>query len=214
MPESLSPLNVSADAAKAPGLARDEIVTLVIKHRVKQGQEVQYEAWLRRIVSIAASYPGHLGVDVIRGKSDGLHMFTCVLRFCSTDAMQSWLDSTQRRELVAEAEPMLADGDLTEVNPHNEFWFVPAGDAPQPPRWKQAVVTFFVICPLTLLIPLLWGPVFRAFPLLGNYVISTALVTITIVLLVVYLLMPQATKLAAPWLNAAPKAKPGADHEG
>ncbi|MDD1967707.1 antibiotic biosynthesis monooxygenase [Pseudomonas putida] len=210
MPESA----MSADVAATSKLSPDEIVTLVIKHRVKQGQEAQYEAWLRRIVAIAASYPGHLGVDVIRGKADGLHMFTCVLRFCSTDAMQSWLDSAQRRELVAEAAPMLADGDLTEVNPHNEFWFVPASDTPPPPRWKQSVVTFFVICPLTLLIPLLWGPVFRAFPLLGNYIISTALVTITIVLLVVYLLMPQATKLFASWLNAAPKPAPGADHEG
>ena len=210
MPESA----MSADVTATSKLSPDEIVTLVIKHRVKQGQEAQYEAWLRRIVAIAASYPGHLGVDVIRGKADGLHMFTCVLRFCSTDAMQSWLDSAQRRELVAEAAPMLADGDLTEVNPHNEFWFVPASDTPPPPRWKQAVVTFCVICPLTLLIPLLWGPVFRAFPLLGNYVIGTALVTITIVLLVVYLLMPQATRLFAPWLNAAPKPAPGADHEG
>jgi antibiotic biosynthesis monooxygenase (ABM) superfamily enzyme len=210
MPESA----MSADVTATSKLSPDEIVTLVIKHRVKQGQEAQYEAWLRRIVAIAASYPGHLGVDVIRGKADGLHMFTCVLRFCSTDAMQSWLDSAQRRELVAEAAPMLADGDLTEVNPHNEFWFVPASDTPPPPRWKQSVVTFFVICPLTLLIPLLWGPVFRAFPLLGNYIISTALVTITIVLLVVYLLMPQATKLFASWLNAAPKPAPGADHEG
>ncbi|MFJ3485254.1 antibiotic biosynthesis monooxygenase [Pseudomonas sp. NPDC090202] len=206
MPESV----LSAENAATSKLSTDEIVTLVVKHRVKAGLETQYEAWLRRIVTIASGYPGHLGVDVIRGKADGLHMFTCVLRFCSTDAMQSWLQSNERSQLVAEAAPMLADGDFTEVNPHNEFWFVPAGDAPQPPRWKQAVVTFFVICPLTLLIPLLWGPVFKAFPLLGNYVISTALVTITIVLLVVYLLMPQATRLAAPWLNA----RADSDHEG
>lgn len=210
MPES----TLSADVATMSKLSADEIVTLVVKHRVKHGLEAHYEAWLRRIVAIAASYPGHLGVDVIRGKADGLSLFTCVLRFCSTDAMQSWLDSTERRELVAEATPMLADGDVTEVNRHNEFWFVPASELPPPPRWKQAVVTFFVICPLTLLIPLLWGPVFRAIPLLGNYVISTALVTVTIVLLVVYLLMPQATRLAAPWLNARPAPSPGGDHEG
>lgn len=210
MPDSA----LSAEVTPTSKLSPDEIVTLVIKHRVKAGLEAQYEAWLRRTVAIAATYPGHLGVDVIRGKSDGLHMFTCVLRFCSTDVMQSWLDSAQRRELVAEAAPMLADGDFTEVNRHNEFWFVPASDSSPPPRWKQAVVTFCVICPLTLLIPLLWGPVFRAFPPLSNYVISTALVTITIVLLVVYLLMPQATRLFAPWLNAKREPVPGADHEG
>lgn len=210
MPESA----LAIDVAPTSRLSADEIVTLVIKHRVKAGCEAQYEAWLRRTVAIAGSWAGHLGVDVIRGNAVGLSMFTCVLRFSSTEAMQSWMDSEQRRELVAEAAPMLADGDRTEVNPHNEFWFVPASDTPPPPRWKQACVTFLVICPLTLLIPLLWGPVFSRFPLLGNYVISTALVTVTIVLLVVYLLMPQATRLFAPWLNAGPKAAPGADHEG
>jgi antibiotic biosynthesis monooxygenase (ABM) superfamily enzyme len=204
----------TADVTPTSKLSSDEIVTLVVKHRVKAGLEAEYEAWLRRIVAVAASYPGHLGVDVIRGKSDGLHMFTCVLRFCSTDAMQRWLDSSQRRELVAEGSPMLADGDLTEVNPHNEFWFVPASESPPPPRWKQACVTFLVICPLTLLVPLVWGPVFRLYPLLANYIISTALVTVTIVLLVVYVLMPRATRLFAPWLNARPAPVAGADHEG
>ncbi|RJX78760.1 antibiotic biosynthesis monooxygenase [Pseudomonas sp. LS-2] len=198
MPDSA----LSVETFPTAKLSPDEIVTLVVKHRAKLGMEAQYEAWLRRVVAIAGTYPGHLGVDVIRGKSDGLHMFTCVLRFCSTDAMQSWLNSAERRELVAEASPMLADGDFTEVNPHNEFWFVPASENPPPPRWKQACVTFLVICPLTLMIPLVWGPVFRMFPLLANYVISTALVTVTIVLLVVYLLMPLATRLFAPWLNA------------
>ncbi|HEY0287464.1 MAG TPA: antibiotic biosynthesis monooxygenase [Pseudomonas sp.] len=212
MPDSLIR---EADAMPTSRLSADEIVTLVVKHRVREGLESQYEAWLRRIVAIAASYPGHLGVDVIRSKSAGLHMFTCVLRFCSTDAMQSWLDSDQRRQLVEQAAPMLADGDVTEVNRHNEFWFVPATDTPPPPRWKQAVVTFMVICPLTLLIPLLWRPVFGLHPVLANYVVSTGLVTVTIVLLVVYLLMPFATRLAAPWLNAKPAPlAPGGDHEG
>jgi antibiotic biosynthesis monooxygenase (ABM) superfamily enzyme len=208
MPESLKSAEVSQTARLSP----DEIVTLVVKHRVKSGLEAQYEAWLRRIVAIAATAPGHLGVDVIRGKADSLHMFTCVLRFCDTDAMQRWLGSDKRRELIAEASPLLADGDFTEVNRHNEFWFVPATEA-APPRWKQACVSFLVICPLTLLIPLIWGPIFKLYPLLANYVISTALVTVTIVLLVVYLLMPLASRALAPWLNAKPNTAGGFDHE-
>ena len=207
MPDTNSRLS---EAAVISQPAFNEVVTLVIKHRIRAGMEADYEAWLRRIVSIAGSYPGHLGVDVIGSKSGGLHLFTCVLRFHSTEAMQSWLDSDQRRELVEEAKPMLADGDQTEVNPQNEFWFTPASEAsaPPPPRWKQACVTFLVICPLTLLIPLVWGPVFALSPLLANYVISTALVTITIVLLVCYLMMPLATRLFAPWLNATKSHDP------
>ncbi|MBV7498056.1 MULTISPECIES: antibiotic biosynthesis monooxygenase [Pseudomonas] len=181
----------------------EEVVTLIVKHRVKAGFEAAYEAWLRNIVSVAGQREGHLGVDVIRGKSGGLDLFTCVLRFCSTDAMQRWLDSPQRQALVDEAAPMLADGDQTEVNPVNEFWFSPLAEAGSPPpRWKQAVVTLLVILPHTLLVPLIWGPLLQLNAFLSNYVVATFLITLTIVLSVVYVFMPLATRLFAPWLEA------------
>ncbi|KNH27013.1 antibiotic biosynthesis monooxygenase [Pseudomonas syringae] len=190
-----------AQPQKAPG--SDEIVTLIVKHRVKAGFEAAYETWLRNIVSVAGQSDGHLGVDVIRGKNGGLDLFTCVLRFCSTEAMQRWLDSPQRQVLIDEAAPMLADGDQTEVNPVNEFWFTPLAEAGSPPpRWKQAVVTLLVILPHTLLVPLLWGPLLQLNAFLSNYVVATFLITLTIVLSVVYVFMPLATRLFTPWLEA------------
>lgn len=201
MSEAPSVNPATATLAK-PGL--DEVVTLLVKHRVKAGCEAEYEAWLRRTVHIASQWEGHLGVDVMRSKQGGLALFTCVLRFCSTDVMQRWLESPQRAQLIQEASLMLADGDSTEVAPLKEFWFAPLADmASPPPRWKQAVVTLVVILPLTLLVPLVWGPVLGLHPWLSNYLVSTFLVTLTIVLLVVYLLMPAATRLFAPWLQAA-----------
>ena len=165
MPEVLDP--------QTPGA--DETVTLIIKHRVKAGFESAYEAWLRNIVRVAGQREGHLGVDVVRGKRGRLDFYTCVLRFSSTEAMQGWLESSQRQALVAEAAPMLADGDQTEVAPINEFWFTPLVDAASPPpRWKQAVVTLLVILPHTLLVPLIWEPLLALHPLLSNYVVATS----------------------------------------
>ncbi|PRA33136.1 antibiotic biosynthesis monooxygenase [Pseudomonas poae] len=190
----------------APKTGPDEVVTLVVKHLIKQGREADYEAWLRRIVRIAGARPGHLGVDVVRSKQNGLALFTCVLRYRSTDDLETWLESSERQTLIAEAAPLLADGDNTEIGAVNEFWFNPETEnAAKPPRWKQAVVTLFVILPLTLLIPIIWGPVLRLHPFLSNYVVATFLVTVTIVVLVVYLLMPAATRLFAPWLEASVK---------
>jgi hypothetical protein len=189
-----------------PETSPDEVVTLIVKHRIKSGSEADYEAWLRRIVRIAGERPGHLGVDVVRGKQDGLALFTCVLRYRSTDDLQRWLDSPQRKTLIEEAAPMLADGDQTEIGAVNEFWFTPQTDSvAKPPRWKQAVVTLCVILPLTLLVPIVWAPILRLHPFLSNYVVATFLVTVTIVVLVVYLLMPAATRLFAPWLEASVK---------
>ena len=190
----------------APKTGPDEVVTLVVKHLIKQGREADYEAWLRRIVRIAGERPGHLGVDVVRSKQTGLTLFTCVLRYRSTDDLETWLDSPERKTLITEAGSMLADGDNTEIGAVNEFWFNPETETgAKPPRWKQAVVTLCVILPLTLLVPIVWGPILRLHPFLSNYVVATFLVTVTIVVLVVYLLMPAATRLFAPWLEASVK---------
>ncbi len=172
------------------------IVTLIVRHRIKAGQEDAYEQWLRRTTRIASTYPGHLGVNVIRG----LDRFVCVLRFAGTRELQCWLDSSERRHLVNEVAPLLIEGDQTGTKAGCEFWFAP-GSAVPPARWKQACITFLVILPLSLLVPLLWQPVFTRLPWLGGYVLSNVLITLSIVVLVVYLLMPKATALFAAWLN-------------
>ena len=190
--------------------AHEEIVTLVIKHRVKPGHEAAYEQWLKKTVTAASRREGHLGVDIHRSRHEGLQVFTCVLRYCSTDVMQAWLDSAERRELVAEALPMLADGDQTEVTQGREFWFAPTTDnQAQPPRWKQAVVSFLVILPLSLIVPKLWLPVLTPHPFWSGYLGSNIVITATIVTLVVYAGMPAATRLFASWLSPSPS---GNDH--
>ena len=144
-----------------------------------------------------------LGIDVVRGHSGGLGLFTSVLRFASTEQLQHWLDSADRRELVQQAQHLLADGDQTEINADREFWFTPQdGGAPTPPpRWKQACVTFLVILPLSFLVPQLWKPLFAQLPWLGGYVPATVLITLSIVLLVVYVFMPRVTRLFSRWLQ-------------
>jgi uncharacterized protein len=181
----------------------DGVVTLLVRHRITVGQDQASESWLRRTIARARSYPGHLGIDVVRGHDGGLALFTSVLRFASTELLQQWLDSTERRDLVHEARHLLADGDQTEINGEREFWFTPPqANAPTPPpRWKQACVTFMVILPLSMLMPWLWQQVFNRLPWLGGYVQSNVLITLSIVLLVVYVFMPRVTRLFAGWLR-------------
>ena len=65
-----------------------------------------------------------------------------------------------------------------------------------------AIATAAVITvALSTLVPLLWRPVFGLFPWLGGHLTSRVLITLTIVLLVVYLFMPMATRLFDAWLN-------------
>lgn len=182
-----------------------DTVTLVVRHQVSQQHEQRYEAWLHQIVDTAAGCAGHLGVDVVREHQAGLVNFTCVLRFDQLQHLQGWLDSDARQHLVAQVKPLLHGGDDTQVLLGNDFWFTPDNGQPQPPLWKQACVTFLVILPLSLLVPLLWQPLFAALPALGGYVASNVLITLSIVVLVVYLFMPMATRAFDAWLSPTAK---------
>lgn len=179
-----------------------DIVTLVIQHKVRPGRLQTYEAWLKRAVAAAQQQSGHLGVNVIRsdGQSD---TFTTVLRFAEAWQLDEWIASDRRRLLIEEVLPLLEGGDQTEVCRDNEFWFTPERvQAPQPPKWKQAVLTYLVICPLTMLIPQLWLPLFQHYPALGGVVASNLLITLCIVVPVVFWIMPVVTRCCAGWLSA------------
>ncbi|KAF1068513.1 MAG: hypothetical protein GAK45_01345 [Pseudomonas citronellolis] len=180
----------------------NRVVTLVIHHKVRRSALARYEAWLRRAVHAAQQHPGHLGVNVIRPE-DGDVLFTTVVRFAEAGQLQGWIDSRERAVLIEEVLPMLEEGDHPLVRADSEFWFTPpSGEGRQPPKWKQAVLTYAVICPLTMLIPLAWGPVFQRYPALAGVVPSNLLITLCIVVPVVFVIMPLVTRWCAGWLSA------------
>lgn len=179
----------------------NSVVTLVINHKVRPGQQSAYEAWLKRTVKAARGQPGHLGVNVIRPAADS-QVFTSVLRFASAEQLQTWIDSGERQGLVTEVLPLLEDGDHPLVHSDAEFWFTPVrGAGAQPPKWKQAVISYAVILPLSIVIPMLWRPLFKRYPELGGTLPSNMLITACIVGLVVFVIMPRVTQWCARWLS-------------
>jgi antibiotic biosynthesis monooxygenase (ABM) superfamily enzyme len=181
----------------------NHVVTLVVHHHVKAGHREPYEAWLRRAVAAAKAAQGHLGVNVIRPQQAEDGVFTTVVRFADAEQLQNWINSEQRLQLIEEVLPLLEDGDHPMVHADAEFWFTPPSpDTRKPPQWKQAVLTFLVISPLSMIIPQLWQPLFLRFPALGGLVPSNLLITFCIVVLVVFLIMPTVTRWFAGWLNA------------
>ena len=134
-------------------------VTSIIRHDVKEKEREGYEEWLRKIVPVAATFPGHRGVNVIR-PAKGATEYTIVLHFDTIDNLRLWLDSKERSDLIAEALPKIVGQDRVEIKTGLEFWFTPASKEQRAPAYKQFLVTLSVIYPLTLLIPVLLNPIF------------------------------------------------------
>jgi len=105
--------------------------------------------------------------------------------------------------LLAVIPDILERDDQARIESGIDFWFTPQSQ-PQALRWKQWLVTTAVIWPLTLLVPLLLGPVFDAVPWLGVFGLRQGVVAAVVVALVVFVVMPRYVRLIADWLYSQP----------
>jgi antibiotic biosynthesis monooxygenase (ABM) superfamily enzyme len=176
-------------------------VTLKICHRVKPDARAEYEAWLQKIIQIAGQYPGHLGVNILR-PAEGHNDYEIALRFASHAEAGRWLESSERKALINDVLPAFREAEVIQIHSGIDYWFSPPS-APantQPVRWKQWMVTTAVIWPLTILVPLLWLPIFNQLPWLATWGIRHGIVAASVVGLVVYVVMPRVVRLVAPWM--------------
>ena len=67
-------------------------------------------------------------------------------------------------------------------------------------QWKQFLITWSAIYPLTVLVPLAFSPVYEALPATRMPVIGNFLVSAVICLLMVYMIMPRYTRWVTNWL--------------
>ena len=174
-------------------------VTSIIRHNVKEGENAAYENWMKEIVPIAATFPGHRGVNVIRPAA-GLTEYTIVLHFDTIDHLRAWLDSDVRRGLISKVQPHLLGEDQVEIKTGLEFWFTPLSKQLRAKPYKQLLVTLSVIYPLTLLIPPMLEPVFGRITILQSHYVRVAIVDAIIVGLITYVIMPRYVRLISKWL--------------
>jgi hypothetical protein len=179
----------------------DKGATVVITHRVRDDKLAEYEEWLQEIAPLAKLSPGHLDWQIVRPIPGLTATFTVILRYDSEANLRAWMESPTRARLIEKAQPLFVKGDDFFISSGLDFWFTPPGAKAQVPvRWKQCLVTWSAIFPLVLGVPLMVTPVLERLSLAHNRILTTFVVTGTVVLLMVYVVMPRYTKLIKRWL--------------
>lgn len=185
-------------------LSAEEIdcsATAVITHRVGDNHQADYERWLGEIIPLCKTYPGHLGVQVIRPITDTTATYTIIIRYDTQAHLLAWMHSPDRQRLIEKVRPFLADDDKFCVLEGLDFWFTPeAIKAKLPTRWKQFLVTWSAIYPLVLLMSYLVATAIHELKLSENFYLRMLFVTCAVVFLMVYVVMPCYTKLVHRWL--------------
>lgn len=174
----------------------EQPVTVCVRHTVKPGYETTFERELADTGRIAASFPGHLGMNVIR-PSGASREYVTIFRFDTYEHLQAWENSsecTRWRNRVGE----LTEGVQKQMVTGLEYWFNLPGNAASepPPAPKMMVVTFVAIFPLSLFLPPFLLPFLTPLPSL----LQSALITITMIVTMTYAAMPLMIRIFSGWL--------------
>ena len=181
----------------------DEGATVVITHRVREGQEAAYEEWLSEIGPVSRRSAGQLDWQIIRPVAGLTSTFTVIIRFDTREHLEAWMGSAERKRLIEKARPILEVDDDFRVRSGLEFWFAPE-DAPSAiaMRWKQVLLSWSAIYPLVIVVPLAVRPAAAFVGLPANRYLDTLIVTGVVVFLMAYVVMPRYSRLVRRWLFA------------
>jgi antibiotic biosynthesis monooxygenase (ABM) superfamily enzyme len=177
----------------------DVAVTRIIDRIPHSEEEAQLEKAIQRLNAAAAQYEGFLGVTVTRPAQPAQPGFRIVYRFDSPEHLAAWEESQERIDLVSEADGHTVGAPRTEVASGLETWLTLPPHRPFPTsRLRLATVSWLGIFPLVVVFVAVADLLLPSFI---HPVLSLALVTAIVVLVMTYFVGPGLTKLFQKWLR-------------
>lgn len=176
----------------------DGPVTVSVARRIRAGKEAAYEQWVHQVIATASTFPGHMGVDVLKPSPGTRGEYVIVNRFDNYSNQRNWEESPERAKFLEELEPIaLGDTRISKVS-GLEFWFslpeVPVSAAPN--RHKMALVLSVVVFALVLGVNVAFDEWLQLIPLVPRI----AVVAVAQVVLLTYVVMPRVTAVLKDWL--------------
>ncbi|MDZ7962817.1 MAG: antibiotic biosynthesis monooxygenase [Aulosira sp. DedQUE10] len=175
----------------------EQFVTVVISQLVKPGCEKDYEAWMQEIIGVAKTYFGHLGTNVIRPQPGVRAEYVIIFRFNSYENLKAWMTSRDREYWLNRGKHLVQSDPHVQEICGLEGWFsLPGQPLKIPPRYKTALLTWGAVFVLINLLNTLLVPLIRGLPPL----MISLIITIIMVLLLTYVVMPRVSRLFSRWL--------------
>ena len=174
--------------------------SVVISHHILDGKQQQYEQWLNEIVPLTRHAKGFIDWQIIRPIQGLTFVYTVIIRFDTIENLKNWIDSDDRKKLIEKANPLFHKNDHYKIKSGLDFLFENENETKIPVRWKQFLVTWSAIYPLSLVVPLLLLPFLRLLKIPANHYSDGLLISASIVFLMVFFVMPNYTKLIRKWL--------------
>lgn len=177
-------------------ISTDIPVTTIVRHRVKEEAIKDFKNWLITIGNKAKKYNGFKGKYVVPPKkNDGEYIV--VFQFDNIDNLTLWMESNDRLEEIEKLKELVVEEMELNYEEGIDFWFTtPEMKVQGPPKWKMAIITWIAVYPMVIALLYFYGALFPTLVL----PLKVLLVTLTLVPLLTWVLMPNLTKLFKSWI--------------
>ena len=174
----------------------DPAVTIIVSRRVLAVNRDRFEAALHTLTETSLTFPGHLGVTVVRPTGNDT-TYRILFRFEHKSQYDRWQADAAIQALIAGADALTEGEASVTTLTGMEAWFDPPPAGTKPPsRHKMALLTWTALFPVVSLILTALGRL----DLHAPFLVNSALVTGCATLIMTYLVMPRLTRLVARWL--------------
>lgn len=174
-------------------------VTILITRSPRKSSQREFEQALSDTINAALEFPGHLGVTVLKPQRDS-NDYQIIVKFASEAHYQRWCRSNEAAGWFEILNRLEDKPPNLEIMTGLETWFAVNSSTSRPmippPRYKMAIVTWLAIFILIVIINWLFGSLLASLPML----LRSLILTIVLVALMTYLVMPRMTRLFSWWL--------------
>ena len=128
-------------------------VSAVISTRVKPGRETDYRAWERKIATAQSRVAGLQGYRFEPPVPGVQEDFVAYLRFDSAAHLNAWMESPERKALLAESDAFTEEFHTRIARTGFDHWFGSAGATAQsgPAPWKMNMIVLLLLYPIVFL---------------------------------------------------------------
>jgi uncharacterized protein len=176
-------------------------ITVLVSRSPRTSNQKQFEQALSDTINAALKFPGHLGVTVLKPQRGESNDYQIIVKFASEADYQRWCQSHEAARWFKILNRLEGKPPNLEIMTGLETWFaVNSSATPRPmippPRYKMAIVTWIAIFVLIVIINLLLGGFLASLPML----LRSFFLTVVLVALMTYVVMPRMTRLFSWWL--------------
>lgn len=150
------------------------LATVVVTHRIADDEVADFLAWRATISEAESTYPGFRGSELFRPLEGIQDEWTTIYRFDTAEHLSAWLNSPERRKLLADSR--FGDYKLHTIGQSFGNWFAfDSADSAPPSDFKTSIAVWLGLYPTVVLLTLLMAPLHIPFwlsMLIGNLLSS------------------------------------------